>query len=605
MLGFIIKNIKSILDGLIVAALIVAFSLWDPFGFFSSEPKLRDTPVTLSSIREIGELVTAEYYGEVIESLKESMIHDFDAAQLKIDATDLYNDLISSIILLKEQDDTIRKKLFSLKARVKKKNINRKFAKGFPEVVSHYLYETIIDYLSDHKDISITDTENSVLWHLFKKDRSDLKGYLENSGETGFETNIILEKIEKYYVVQRTDSLSRRKIKKQIIYVGRGWVKAGLNFGDFGDKNFWYDNDRQIIHFRDFDPQILNYDINPWFIPEKKIKGFELIVATGKIKNPLGESTKVKIRCKERLRAKAMDAGILEQAKKNARESLKYLFSALLNTEIKDVIFTRNKYGYFYKEVACDSIIEESETQMLTLMINRDCRILDTAWYDNHKIQLSDLMVFVGKLKKLKTFPDGQLFNKTTALSTRMFNDSAFCYSEFRTFDSLFKHMETFSADSLPFTLKKQLFGFYCEPNPDYKGIYDYLVDDTLKQLKQLEYLGIEPAMLFPENRVQYFLSKSKKDEFIQLFIDSLNSRLPNDTCYEDLFWFGSFQEYDSIVDRLVKHKISFTDSVDFKIIDSLIIENIGFRNILSNSKLVTDSLMKIDSTGKFVPVFD
>jgi len=597
--GFLKKYFKTILDGLIVAALIVAFSLWDPFDFFSSDPKLRDTPVSLRSIRDIGELITAEYYGEVIESLKESMIYDFDKEQLNVDAADLYNDLISSVILLKEQDDTIRKKLFSLKNRVKKRNIDRKFGRNFPEVVSHYLYKSLIDNIADYNDISInTDTESAVLWHLFKKERNDLEDYLE----TNDEINEVLKEIESYYLVQRTDSLNQEKIKKQIIYVGRGWVKAGINFKNFNDKNFWYNKDRQIIYFRDFDPQILNYDINPWFIPEKKIKGFELIVATGKIKHPLEESTKVKIRCKEKLRTQAIEAGILEQAKQNARESLKHLFSVLLNTEIKDVIFTRNKYEYLYKEVARDSVIETDEAEMLALMINRDCRILDTAWYDDYKIQLSNLTVFIEDLKKLKTIPGYSLYNKTTALTAGMFDDSVSNYNEFLALDSLFKHLKNCSTDEFPFYVKKQLFQYYYEPNPDFNEIYDYLKDDTLKQLK---YLNIDSNKMFAENRIQYVLSKKKKNEFIQLFLDSLNSRLPTDLCYEDLYWFDSLQEYEAVVYKLAEYKINYTDSVDFRNNKYLLIEDKAFFDILSdsNSKLVKNSLIKIDTARKIIPV--
>jgi len=590
--GFLIKNIKPILDGLIVAALIVAFSLWDPFNFFSSDPKLRDTPVSLRSIRDIGELITAEYYGEVIESLKESMIYNFDKEELIVDAADLYNDLISSVILLKEQDDTIRKKLFSLKNRVKKRNIDRKFGRNFPEVVSHYLYKSLIDNIADYNNISInTDTESAVLWHLFKIERNDLEDYLE----TNDEINEVLKEIENYYVVQRTDSLNREKIKKQIIYVGRGWVKAGINFRNFNNKNFWYNKDRQIIYFRDFDPQILNYDINPWFIPEKKIKGFELIVATGKIKHPLEESTKVKIRCKEKLRTQAIEAGILEQAKQNARESLKLLFSVLLDTEIKDVIFTRNKYEYLYKEVARDSVIDTDEAEMLALMINRDCRILDTAWYDDYKIQLSNLTVFIENLKKLKTIPGSSLYNKTTALTAGMFDDSVFSYNEFRTLDSLFKRLKNCSTDELPFYVKKQLFQYYYEPNPDFNEIYDYLKDDTLKQLK---YLNIDSNKMFAENRIQYVLSKKKKNEFIQLFLDSLNSRLPTDLCYEDLYWFDSLQEYEAVVYKLAEYKINYTDSVDFRNNNYLLIEDEVFFDILSDSnfRLIKDSLININA---------
>jgi len=593
--SFIIKNIKTIFDGLIVAALIVAFSLWDPFGFFSNTPKLKDTPVSLKSIRDIGELITAEYYGEVIESLKESMIYDFDKEQLKYEAEDLYNDLISSVILLKEYNDTIKKKLFSFKSRVKKKNIDRKFAKNFPEVVSHYLYNSIINTIAENNNTSInTDIENAVLWYLFNL--NDLETYFETNSEIA---EVLLE-IEKSYIAQRTDSLNKEKIKKQIVYVGRGWVKAGIDFKNFNEKNFWYNKKRQIIYFRDFDPQILNYDINPWFIPEKKIKGFELIVATGKIKHPLEESTKVKIRCKEKLRTQAIEAGILVQAKENARESLKHLFSVLLATEINDVIFTRNKFEYIYKEVARDSVVNKDEAIMLDILIKHDCRILDTAWYDDFKIQLSNLTVFIDKLKKLKAFPCSLLFNKTTALSAGMFDDSVFSYQEFVVFDSLFSHLNFCNNSEFTFNLKKQLFEFYYTPNPDFNKIYDYLKNDTLNQLA---YLNIDSTKLFAENRVQYFLYKKLKQKFINMILNNLDSILLSDPCYEDLFWFEDKKEFEDAVLKLTRLKINHTDSVSFRDSTKLIIKDKMFFEILSDPalKLVGDSLIRVGAGGSVI----
>jgi hypothetical protein len=525
------------------------------------------------------------------------MIYDFDSVQLKDEAKDLYNDLISSVILLKEYNDTIKKKSFSFKSRVKKKNIDRKFAKHFPEVVSHYLYNSILNSIAENESISInTDAENAVLWHLFDKDKDGLKSYSENN----VETEKVLNEIKNRYVARRTDSIKKKKIKGQIIYVGRGWVKAGINFKNFNQKNFWYNKERQIIYFHDFDPQILNYDINPWFIPEKKIKGFELIVATGKIKEPLEDSKKVKIRCKEKLRTQAIKAGILKQAKDNASESLKHLFSVLIGEEIKDVIFTRNKYEYIYKEVARDFVISKDEAIILDVLVKQDCRALDTIWYDDFKIQLSNLYVFIEKLKKLKTVSGYFSFNKTTALSAGMFDDSVFSYHEFIIFDSLFSHLNNCKDTLYDFNLKKQLFEFYHTPNPDFNKIYDYLLDDTLNQIT---YLNIDSTKLFTENRVQYFLSKTIKQKFIRLFLDNLNSRLPSDPCYEDLFWFENTKEFEDAVIKLIRLKINHTDSVSFRDKSKLIIKDKYFFEILTGSipKLVNDSLIKVDTNERAI----
>ena len=63
---------------LVVAAVLV-FSFFDPFGMFKpSAPTLEDTPVSLKSIRSIGELISAEYYGEVIVSLQGKYLEEID-----------------------------------------------------------------------------------------------------------------------------------------------------------------------------------------------------------------------------------------------------------------------------------------------------------------------------------------------------------------------------------------------------------------------------------------------------------------------------------------------------------------------------------------------
>ena len=206
-------------------------------------------------------------------------------------------------------------------------------------------------------------------------------------------------------------------------------------------------------------------------------------------------------------------------------------------------------------------------------------------------------------MKKLKTIQGYSLYNKTTALTAGMFDDSVFSYNEFRTLDSLFKRLKNCSTDELPFYVKKQLFQYYYKPNPDFNEIYDYLKDDTLKQLK---YLNIDSNKMFAENRIQYVLSKKKKNEFIQLFLDSLNSSLPTDLCYEDLYWFDSLQEYEAVVYKLAEYKINYTDSVDFRNNNYLLIEDEVFFDILSDSnfRLIKDSLIKIDTARKIIPVF-
>ncbi|OQX77625.1 MAG: hypothetical protein B6D61_06850, partial [Bacteroidetes bacterium 4484_249] len=108
---------------------------------------------------------------------------------------------------------------------------------------------------------------------------------------------------------------------------------------------------------------------------------------------------------------------------------------------------------------------------------------------------------------------------------------------------------------------------------------------------------------LFVENRVKYFLSKTLKQKFIQMFLDSLNNRLPSDPCYEDLFWFEDNMEFENAALKLIRLKINHTDSVNFGDSAKLIIKNDYFFKILTDSipKLANDSLIKADAKSKIV----
>ncbi len=590
--GFIIKNIKSILDGLIIAGLIVVFALWDPLNFFNSSPKLKDTPVTLRSVKEIGQLITAEYYGEVVESLKDSKIHDFNEDQVKMDAKDLFNDLISSVMVLKEKDDSLRKKLFSLKSRVKSGNIGRKFDNEFPDVVSNYLYNTLLGNLSEYFQLEKeSDQEGAVLWHLFSEEPKTLTKYFDDKDPV----QKIFTTFDVAYAGQREDSLSGEKVRKEIIYVGRGWVKAGINFQSFEERNFWYDATSGIIYFRDFDPEILDCDINPWFIPEKKIKGFELIVATGRIKDPLEESTKVKIACKQKLRKQAIEAGIINQAKVNAAESLKYLFSLLLDKEIKQVIFTRDKYAYLLSDIGKDSVVDHQEALMLDGLILNDSRQIDTGWYNDFKLQLNDLDKFIGQLKKLKTVPGNLPYSEFASVSTEFLGDSTLSAGEMLTLDSLFIHISAIDSGMYKFAMKKRLQEYYCSFNPQFDDIFEFLKNDSMHCC--LRYLGLDTNAMEVKNRVQYILSQTKKKEFINRFLESIDSRLPVDPYYRELFRSDSITGLIAGLDTLVSGKIAMTNSVYFADTSGITIKNTALFNMLTDpsSPLIRNSMIVTD----------
>ena len=89
----ILKNWRTILDIVLVLALIVFIFLWNPFNIFGDELKLQDTSNMVSEIKEIGELVTAEYYGEVIASHEEAELDIVDMDSIEILGEVAYIDL--------------------------------------------------------------------------------------------------------------------------------------------------------------------------------------------------------------------------------------------------------------------------------------------------------------------------------------------------------------------------------------------------------------------------------------------------------------------------------------------------------------------------------
>src|SRR3954452_22724098 len=76
----IISSVGFLTQAILVVAAVLLFSFFDPFNIFGSRKKtLKDTPTSVTSIKQIGELITAEYYGEVLGSLKEVNIEHLDS----------------------------------------------------------------------------------------------------------------------------------------------------------------------------------------------------------------------------------------------------------------------------------------------------------------------------------------------------------------------------------------------------------------------------------------------------------------------------------------------------------------------------------------------
>ena len=140
----------------------------------------------------------------------------------------------------------------------------------------------------------------------------------------------------------KRDFRDERK-KRNLVYIGRGWVKAGIDFKELSEKEIFIDDsDSLYIHILLPEPKVLEVDINPWFIynEKTKIKGFELFIAkTGSLLSSDNftdrEISAVKHRCKVRLEQDAIEKGLLNNAKHSALITLENFFHLLGFEKVK------------------------------------------------------------------------------------------------------------------------------------------------------------------------------------------------------------------------------------------------------------------------------
>lgn len=307
---------------LIQAALVVAgvllFSFFDPLNIFNSRKlTMKDTPTVLEQFRQIGELITAEYYGEVlassveIENTQKTDMRKSLKSQLKKFEEEF-------VIAVKRADDFRRDGKFY-----------REFKDKNPDLIDNDLYILLAEYCEEKKNLS----EKEMI--LEYKTKSTL---IDTAMLTSFLT-------AKYPPTE-----ANRKVRKSnLVLLGRGYVKAGIDLGNIGEHSLRYIESKKIIQLTMHQPEILRKSINPWFIPQKKIPGFEFLYVGSKVDvgpKAIATSIKVKQECLDKLVEDAMKANILGQAKTNAEQSLSNLFSLLLDDRVTVQIFSHPLVAY-------------------------------------------------------------------------------------------------------------------------------------------------------------------------------------------------------------------------------------------------------------------
>lgn len=409
---------------LVVAAVLV-FSFFDPFGLLVPKKQtLQDTPISVVSIKEIGQLITAEYYGEVLSSLHEQMIEEVDQKDFGNKVDTLNQKYIQALKRFYEIKDSVKIRWYR-----RKRDILDQFYAS-TAITKHPFYQDMIKEVLVKTRYSNEREIVNVIFKMDVKDTSKIKAQFKIDKQ-----RVADAKIKELEKLKNTKAYR----KKQIIAIGRGWVKAGIDFGSFTEHNFKYDKANRTIYLFGLEPTILNADINPWFNAKQKIKGFEIIAATNRA-NDSSYLRKVKQSCLEKLRAQAYKAGINMQAKINAEETLKNFFALLLNEPLDKVVIMKNSLAEYQALLESNGIFPKEKLSLI-----------DSTLLALYKIDSVAAGHAVTKLLHSKTIigNDTCSINRYTALTHQIVEDNLIEPDEWKTLQKEFKDVTCKRLDSV------------------------------------------------------------------------------------------------------------------------------------------------------------
>lgn len=330
-----VKRIIYIAVGAILVFCVIYFGFIKGI-FTPSGLSVEETSITIEKIAEIKELTAAEYYGEVVYSLREYYREAIDK-QVK----GLYDTL----------KDAIEKRLLTRNDIANERILTEKLAVIITDQEEKEALDTLrriytkVGYDANNRRYTRMITNGGLLqlflestsWEDFKKKHS--------------------AKIEKEIGKKRTD----------IAYLARGQVKAVYDLSKLvADKEAQFFCEGTGTLFLNLEIKIKS-EINPWFIFDKKVKieGYT-ILKESKVNLDKAESYHyiliVKKGCKERLVTDAKNAGIEKMAKDSAEESLGNFLSLFLyhGKEIESVKIIEDPQAFKAEKEKCSQENKES-----------------------------------------------------------------------------------------------------------------------------------------------------------------------------------------------------------------------------------------------------
>jgi hypothetical protein len=394
MISWILKSWRLLLDIAIVVALCVAFSYFDPFHMFR-KAGLQQTANMVTNIKAIGQLVTAEYYGEVIASQTE-MVETVLVNNSQL-AEDFYNELL----------DAVEKY---------EKDANKKKQEFHEHAALNYLRSQYPDYkyLVWYFAGQLCSVNNSRIDHWFEKDKMEkiedelFKTLSQNRNPA---SKIVLDNFGPFLKDQKKEELKKKivKQKEEIILIGRGTVKAGFDFGTLNERNFLYNKTTKQIKLYGISVQVLDTIINPWFIPQLEVEGYTFV--SDPKTTDYSQVIEVKNKCRIKLAQQAFKAGLIEQAQQNGAEVLKNFFSVLMDEPQLTVSFNAMPYDDLLNEITADDTISVQETHQISDLLQRYRRIWLDALPDERPNLDFEQQIIINNLKACVSVTDDRPFN--------------------------------------------------------------------------------------------------------------------------------------------------------------------------------------------------
>lgn len=387
MIRQLLNSARLIFDIALVAAVILLLYWWNPLGIFGGKAKLQPTANMVTEMIEMGELITAEYYGEVITSIQEVRADTLGNPEITFQSIDAYEELKEMIFRLARFDSLSRdEKLKTLEADspLKRRQINRL-------ILDRVSRNNILDkltYREDWEAFELLPLHDQVLAFLYEKAINDAATIRNNltTNQTkqllfklyseGFDDHWNSVEFTNAYVQRILEDTPRQDARKKLAMIGRGTVKAGFDLTELRPSMFYVNEQAAELHFFGLAPKILNTDINPWFIPEKGVPGFDILTYSGKVN--FQDAKKVKELAIQKLEVSAQRADILKHAETFGGETLMHLFSLVTGKEIKKVVFHHDQIIQLTQQIIKDQFVNYEEAKLFEERIVEERRIIDS-----------------------------------------------------------------------------------------------------------------------------------------------------------------------------------------------------------------------------------